>query len=88
MYLRLFVALVLIAGHCKGAAAQRQAEDPLRQLIENAGSSEDYGGSGTVVVFDSTWVEVDSTGLSHKRSHSLTKILSPAGMTVLVVAMV
>jgi transglutaminase-like putative cysteine protease len=60
--------------------AQTSPQSPLKSLIAAAGDAKDYDGQDVVLVFDSTWVDVDSTGLSHKRMHTLTKILTPAGI--------
>ena len=45
-----------------------------------AGDAKTYEGQDLVLVFDSTRVDVDSTGLSHKRMHTLTKVLTSAGI--------
>lgn len=55
-------------------------QSPFKDLIANAGAAKDYEGHNLVLVFDSTHVDVDTTGLSHKRVHTLTKILTPEGI--------
>ena len=52
---------------------------PYDALIKKAGDKKDYPGSGFVVIFDSTSVEVMETGLSHSYIHRLYKVLTPEG---------
>jgi transglutaminase-like putative cysteine protease len=54
-----------------------------KDIIAQAGEAKDYEGQNVVLVFDSTWVDVDSTGLSYKRFHTLTKVLTPGGIAAL-----
>jgi len=49
------------------------------EMINNAGVAEDFPGSNTVVIFDSTKVEVKESGLSYVWIHKLTKVLTPVG---------
>jgi transglutaminase-like putative cysteine protease len=58
-------------------------QSPFAELIAAAGNAQDYEGHNTLLVFDSTYVDVDTTGLSHKRYHTLTKILTPEGIAEL-----
>ncbi|MBL0061381.1 MAG: DUF3857 and transglutaminase domain-containing protein [bacterium] len=84
MYFRfLLITLLLVLGYVPGRAQPRSGSSPYSEQIENAGLAEDYDGANTVLVFDSTWVDVDSTGLSHKRTHTLTKVLTNAGIAEL-----
>jgi hypothetical protein len=53
------------------------------ELIASAGEAKEYEGQNQLLVFDSTRVDVDSTGLSHKRMHTLTKVLTPQGIAEL-----
>jgi hypothetical protein len=48
-------------------------------LIGSAGNSADYPGSGTLIIFDSTYVQVEETGLSHVYTHRLVKVLTATG---------
>ena len=48
-------------------------------LIKSSGNSKDYPGSGTLVIFDSTRVQVEESGLSHVYTHRLFKVLTAAG---------
>ncbi len=50
-----------------------------RQLVENSGESKDYQNADVVVLFDSTDVEMQPSGLSYFNIHTLTKILSATG---------
>ncbi|OYT12917.1 MAG: hypothetical protein B6I19_07870 [Bacteroidetes bacterium 4572_114] len=52
---------------------------PVEDLIKNSGTSEDYPGSKYLVLFDSTTVDVQETGLSYFYTHQLFKILTPKG---------
>jgi transglutaminase-like putative cysteine protease len=76
--LTLLLLTGLLGSHI--ACAQPAATSPYRNLIRDAGSAADFEDQSTLVVFDSTWVDVDTTGLSHKRSHVLTKVLAPDGI--------
>lgn len=81
MNAKLLMIILLLAAGISALFAQSSANSsPFYDLIQLAGEADDYDGASTVVVFDSTWVDVDSTGLSHKRSHTLTKVLTPAGI--------
>ncbi|MFP4622084.1 MAG: DUF3857 domain-containing transglutaminase family protein [Bacteroidales bacterium] len=48
-------------------------------LIRNAGDAEDYPDSDYLVVFDSTSVDVQESGLSYRNYHKLYKVLTPEG---------
>ena len=48
-------------------------------LIKNAGCSSDFPASNLLIVFDSTTVDMQETGLSYYYTHSLTKILTVKG---------
>jgi len=75
--------LLLTLCMAPGFAQDKPSASPYLDLIKDAGDSKDYEDSNTLLVFDSTWVDVDSTGLSHKRTHTLTKVLTPAGIAAL-----
>jgi len=51
----------------------------LGERIAAAGDAERYPDAAAVVVFDSTDVVVEDSGLSHRRNHVLRKILTAAG---------
>ncbi len=53
--------------------------DPIRDLLKNSGNASDYKGSNLLVVFDSTRVDVQETGLSYFHMHQLIKVLTPKG---------
>lgn len=63
--------------------AQPVPVSPYHELISAAGKPADYPEQPLLVVFDTTHVDVDTTGLSHKRMHVLTKVLTPAGIAKL-----
>lgn len=52
---------------------------PITELIKTSGTKADYPSAGQLVIFDSTSVNVESTGLSHVYTHRLYKVLTPAG---------
>lgn len=49
------------------------------QLIAHAGDTKTFPKSDVVVIFDSTSVEMQATGLSYYQMHTLTKILTTEG---------
>jgi len=52
---------------------------PVDDLLKKAGSATDYPGSNVLVVFDSTTVDVQPSGLSYFYNHQLIKILTSDG---------
>ena len=52
---------------------------PVRTLIKKAGSTSKYPGAGYVVIFDSTKVDMQESGLSYFNEHKLIKVLTPKG---------
>ena len=48
-------------------------------VIQNAGDAEDYPNSDYLVIFDSTRVDVQESGLSYRNYHELYKVLTPEG---------
>ncbi|HRW97830.1 MAG TPA: DUF3857 domain-containing protein, partial [Bacteroidales bacterium] len=54
---------------------------PVDELVKNSGNADDYKGSNLLILFDSTRVDVQETGLSHFHVHTLTKILTTRGAT-------
>ncbi len=65
------------------ASVQPALQSPYTDLISQAGTTKDYPDQPLLVVFDSTVVDVDTTGLSVKRAHTLTKVLTPEGLAKL-----
>ncbi len=69
------------------ASVQAQPTDPpagntppdLLALIAAAGNDDDWPDAAVVTVFDSTRVVVEDSGLSHRRQHTLRKVLTAAG---------
>ncbi len=53
--------------------------DPIRELIKKTGNPSDYPGSNILMIFDSTEVDVQETGLGYFNMHQLFKILTPQG---------
>jgi len=64
----IFIGLITFAG-------------PIEDLIKNSGNAADYKGSNLLILFDSTRVDVQETGLSHFHTHQLIKVLTQAGAT-------
>lgn len=64
---------------CLGAVFAQPPGSPYSKLIA-ATDAKDWDGEDVVLVFDSTWVDVDTTGLSHKRTHTLTKVMTAKGV--------
>jgi hypothetical protein len=52
---------------------------PIGELIKNSGDAKDYKGHDLLILFDSTRVDVQETGLSYFFMHQLTKVLTPKG---------
>jgi len=52
---------------------------PIEGLIEKSGSSGDYPDADVLIIFDSTLVDVQESGLSYVNTHQLFKILTPKG---------
>jgi hypothetical protein len=52
---------------------------PVRTLIKKTGSISKYPGAGYVVIFDSTKVDMQESGLSYFNEHKLIKVLTPKG---------
>lgn len=55
------------------------ANDPIKDLIEQAGDAEKYPNTNVLTVFDSTVVDVQESGLSFVNTHQLFKILTKKG---------
>jgi transglutaminase-like putative cysteine protease len=56
-----------------------QAAPDIKNLIAHAGETKDYPGKSEIILFDSTMVDVNATGLSYVTIHKLVKILTQAG---------
>ena len=70
----LFMSAMLgLAFFAWAAGAQ---EDPYRALIDEVGDGGIYEGADLAIVFDSTFVDVENTGLSHVVNHRLIKVLT------------
>jgi len=52
---------------------------PVQDLIHRSGNASDYPNDNLLVLFDSTRVDVQESGLSYYTLHQLTKILTPQG---------
>ena len=51
----------------------------IASLIKNAGDANDYPGKSELIIFDSTRVDVQETGLSYVHMHKLIKVLNARG---------
>jgi len=70
------LAVLLLAWSAPGSA---QNPSHVWDLVEAAGTAEDHEGADVVVVFDSLFVDVEETGLSHRNGHRVIKILTDRG---------
>ncbi|NOX48508.1 MAG: DUF3857 and transglutaminase domain-containing protein [Chlorobi bacterium] len=53
------------------------ASPDIQSLIKKSGNQKDYPGKNTLMIFDSTHVDVRESGLSYVNIHKLIKILNP-----------
>lgn len=53
--------------------------DPIKELLKQTGCSSDYPNANVLVVFDSTLVKVQESGLSYTYTHQLFKVLTSRG---------
>jgi hypothetical protein len=53
--------------------------DPVSELIKNSGTADDYPGAGKLIIFDSTFSDVQETGLTYVYTHRLYKVLTSKG---------
>ncbi len=53
--------------------------DPVSELIRNSGNAKDYPGAGKLIIFDSTFSDVQETGLTFVYTHRLYKVLNANG---------
>ncbi|HBS87736.1 MAG TPA: transglutaminase [Bacteroidales bacterium] len=65
----IFLSLLILTAFC----SQSQK---IESLIKSSGN---YDGHGAVVIFDSTYVDMEVSGLSHVKNRVLYKILTPEG---------
>lgn len=56
-------------------------QDDLGTLIKKSGEAKDYPKSQVLTIFDSSIVDVEESGLSHFRTHTLQKVLTDKGIT-------
>lgn len=70
IYFLLIVAILLF---------QQTPAQQIKELLNKAGNAENYPGKNELIIFDSTDVVMEESGLSHYHIHSLTKILSQKG---------
>ena len=66
---------ILIFGTCFSVTAQTD----YWPLIGKAGAGQPFSGQDQVVIFDSTLVDVQESGLSYVLNHTLTKVLTARG---------
>jgi len=75
------ILMGLVALFCAAIGSNLQAQtDPLRHLIDAAGDAKKYPDAAAVVVFDSTVIRMEPSGLTHVVSRTLTKILTTEGI--------
>jgi len=78
--LRLMLPAALCLALLFPAAAWAQTDQELKALVKAAGDGAANGNAELVKVFDRTDIDVEASGLSHIRNHTLTKVLSAAGI--------
>lgn len=59
--------------------ARLAISNSIPDLIKNAGNSSDFPGSNLLIIFDSTNVDMQESGLSYYNTHTLYKVLTVAG---------
>ncbi len=75
------ILMGLVALFCAVIGSNLWAQnDPLRSLIDAAGDAKKYPDAAAVVVFDSTVIRMEPSGLTHVVSRTLTKILTAEGI--------
>ncbi len=55
------------------------ADPQIKELIRNSGEAKDYPGKSELIIFDSTLVDVQESGLSYVNIHKLIKVLNTKG---------
>ena len=53
--------------------------NPIQDLLKNTACKKDYPNANILVVFDSTSVDVQESGLSYVNTHRLYKVFTPKG---------
>jgi len=53
--------------------------DPVSELIRTSGTAKDYPGAAKLILFDSTYSDVQETGLTYVYTHRLYKVLNAKG---------
>jgi len=66
------LCILSIMSYCMSAQS-------IRHLINNTGNAKDYPKSDLLIIFDSTNVDVQETGLSYVHTHRLYKVLTEDG---------
>lgn len=61
------------------AIQQVKSNPDIWNLLRNSGDQKAYPGKSELIIFDSTFVDVQETGLSYVHMHKLTKILNEKG---------
>jgi len=55
------------------------AQETIQKVLKKSGDALNYPGENLLIVFDSTFVDVQETGLTYVINHTLTKILTTKG---------
>ncbi len=71
--------LILLIFYTTNSESIAQENNDVRQIIENAGCGEKFNNAASVIIFDSTIVDVQESGLSYVHNHRLVKILNTKG---------
>ncbi len=74
---RLFIFLFV------GLLTPARAQFPIQELVKKAGDAIMYPNHDELIIFDSTLVDMQETGLTYVHNHTLTKVLTAHGATEL-----
>ena len=70
---RLFIFLFV------GLLTPARAQFPIQELVKKAGDANIYPNHDELIIFDSTLVDMQETGLTYVHNHTLTKVLTAHG---------
>ncbi len=70
---RLLLALLI------GFGVSAVAQDPVKEILLKTGDGSKYANDNQLIVFDSTSVDVQESGLTYVWTHTLTKVLNSKG---------
>jgi len=62
-----------------GAFSTVSAQTPITEVLKNAGDAASYPGYDQLIVFDSTYTDMQESGLTYVVNHTLTRVLNSHG---------